>query len=268
MDMRSAVPRRRDAVPPAGTVGRVRRYFHLSVGPPSHLSRGYHLMEEWTMSEHVLVTPRQTLNEMLNGEPISGYRRCSGEQLDHLLRHAHFHPRDAAERDPTLKQLIPYVLVFANNGLLNYIRAPRVQEERLAGMRSVGVGGHVNPEDVGLEASPDGVLDPDWSGCTREVFETGMMRELHEELDGLGPDDLTGLRLVGLLNTDDTEVGAVHLGVVYLLRLRHMEISSREPDQLHDLGFHLIGHLHDKCYDELEPWSQIAVTTILAGGLT
>ena len=66
-------------------------------------------------------------------------------------------------------------------------------DPRLHGRYSIGVGGHLNPGDGGLLG--------------------GLRREWAEELVA---DFVPEFRLVALLNDDTTEVGAVHLGAVYV----------------------------------------------------
>src|ERR1700694_434300 len=58
--------------------------------------------------------------------------------------------RSEAENDRRYKQLIPYVLLMANNKVLRYRRGKGGQETRLHGLYSVGIGGHISDEDHGL----------------------------------------------------------------------------------------------------------------------
>src|SRR6266516_1607801 len=58
--------------------------------------------------------------------------------------------RSNAEQDQHYKQLIPYVLIFCNGGILRYRRGKGGQETRLHGLYSVGIGGHISEEDHGM----------------------------------------------------------------------------------------------------------------------
>src|SRR6266704_864085 len=58
--------------------------------------------------------------------------------------------RSEAEQDKRYKQLIPYVLVICNDKILRYRRGKGGQETRLHGLYSVGIGGHISDEDLGL----------------------------------------------------------------------------------------------------------------------
>jgi predicted NUDIX family phosphoesterase len=82
-------------------------------------------------------------------------------------------------------------------------------DARLHDRFSIGVGGHLNPGDGGL-------LD-------------GLRREWHEELEA---DFTPDFRLVGLLNDDTTDVGAVHLGAVYVADATGRPVAIRETEKL------------------------------------
>ena len=82
-------------------------------------------------------------------------------------------------------------------------------DARLHGRYSIGVGGHLNPGDGGVLG--------------------GLRREWAEELVA---DFVPEFRLVGLLNDDTTEVGAVHLGAVYVADAAGRPVAIRETDKL------------------------------------
>src|SRR2546423_8974887 len=67
--------------------------------------------------------------------------------------------RSEAEQDRRYKQLIPYVLIICNDRLLRYRRGRGGGEERLHGLYSVGIGGHISDEDHGLFSDAAGYLD-------------------------------------------------------------------------------------------------------------
>ena len=82
-------------------------------------------------------------------------------------------------------------------------------DARLHGRYSIGVGGHLNPGDGGLLG--------------------GLEREWREELVA---DFVPAFRLIALLNDDTTEVGAVHLGAVYVAEADGRPVAIRETDKL------------------------------------
>jgi predicted NUDIX family phosphoesterase len=118
--------------------------------------------------------------------------------------------RTEAEQDKRFKQLIPYVLILCKGKILRYRRGRGGQETRLHGLYSVGIGGHISDEDLGLFSSQAG-------------YEDGMRRELMEEVgvrDAKAP-------AVALINDDTTEVGLVHFGVVHVLEAADESVAGR-----------------------------------------
>jgi predicted NUDIX family phosphoesterase len=128
-----------------------------------------------------------------------------------VLHHGFFVERDYAERTPALKQVIPYALVIAREGLMLTRRLSAGGESRLHDKLSIGIGGHIDPEDAcGIPWTERREL----SGAEargRHPLVVATRRELLEELDVQGPFEIAS---VGLLNDDSNPVGAVHLGVV------------------------------------------------------
>ena len=59
-----------------------------------------------------------------------------------------FLPRSQVEEDPSYKQLIPYVIMACDGKYLSYVRGKRAGETRLLNLRSIGIGGHINPIDA------------------------------------------------------------------------------------------------------------------------
>ena len=137
-----------------------------------------------------------------------------------------FRLRDRVEDDPEFKQLIPYIIVERGGRLLNYYRGKGQGEKRLRGKRSIGIGGHINPCDLtsaalGRLANRDEFLD--------DKYVRGMLRELNEELRFEPQQEVWDLRLLGLINEDETPVGQVHLGVVHVLHT-NAECMGREEN--------------------------------------
>lgn len=131
--------------------------------------------------------------------------------LSRIRDHGHFVERRHAERDPMLKQVIPYALLERGGEVFLMRRLPRGGEARLHGKLSVGVGGHINPVD-GAE----------------DALEAGLRREVEEEVEVEGG---WSAEPVGILNDDATAVGAVHFGLVYRVRAGGA-VRVREKDAL------------------------------------
>ncbi len=135
---------------------------------------------------------------------------------ERVTRHGFFVERGYAERTPSWKQVIPYSLVLsAETGrLLLLRRLPGGGEKRLRDKLSIGVGGHVNPEDLEGTAG-----DPILAGTRREIEEELLVEGTYE------------IQPVGLLNDDSNPVGAVHVGVVQILIVQG-SVRIREQDLL------------------------------------
>jgi predicted NUDIX family phosphoesterase len=162
--------------------------------------------------EEILVVPRA---ELFWRGPFRG---VSTDGLDEYLARIHrsgvFRRRGDVEEDPSLKQIIPYLVVCAAERCMLFRRTQAGGEGRLRGLHSIGVGGHIARADV------QGAAD---------VIHAGLRRELEEELHVRGP---WTARLVGVLNDDENPVGAVHFGLVHLVEVPSGEVAIRETDRL------------------------------------
>lgn len=163
--------------------------------------------------EFVLVVPRRDLFADCYPQGFRPFGAgLSLEQLERAVRdHGFFVERRRAERDPDLKQIIPYTLVSRRSAagdvqVLLLRRLAKGGEKRLHDKLSIGVGGHIDAEDARNLAEHE----------LARVLDLGTERELHEELVLT---ERPALRRVGLLNDDSNPVGAVHLGLVQVARV-------------------------------------------------
>jgi predicted NUDIX family phosphoesterase len=147
-------------------------------------------------------------------------------------------PRSWAEVDPTYKQLVGYVILRRGEDVFNYRRVRGGGETRLTGLRSLGLGGHLNLGDV-------------TDRVDRPSLERSIRRELQEEAILT---ELPELRYVGILNDDRTDVSQVHLGVVVVINLDSTNVSLRDPT-LDDGRFDRIAELSRR-RNEFEDWSK------------
>jgi predicted NUDIX family phosphoesterase len=186
------------------------------------------------MSEQVLVIPTEVLHK---AGTFHGFTPEVDRYLPRLLDPVHFRflERDRAEGDPSFKQLIPYLVLRHAGTVFHYTRGGG-GEARLRARRSVGVGGHIAPED---------------GGATRDAYRAGLLRELAEEVVLGAP---YRERCIGLINDDRTPVGQVHLGIVHVLDLASQEAHCREP-ALVDEGFAPLEELRRQ-REAFETWSQ------------
>ena len=148
-----------------------------------------------------------------------------------------FRCRREIEDDSSLKQIIPYVLVFNSAGeLLTYQR--HGTESRLHQLWSVGVGGHVNQGDCTPTMSP------------MECIECGMRRECLEELGT----ECANFNLLGIINEEETAVGHSHIGIVFATHLSEDVIPSSA-----ELGTVRFVPLIEVATLQTELWSQLAI---------
>ncbi len=195
--------------------------------------------------EQVLVVPRARCPDGagwlgLRTEGLTAF-------LDVVARHGRYAPRDAMEQDPTHKQIIPYLVLRDGDRYFLMRRTRAGADRRLHDRWSIGVGGHLNPGD-------DGVFG-------------GLRREWREELHA---DFEPAFEPLALLNDDTTDVGAVHLGVVFVADAAGRPVTVRERDKL--TGSFASAAEVAAVADDLETWSQLVfeaiereVTTVRSG---
>ena len=204
-----------------------------------------------TGTERVLVAPTELFHRL-------GYFQgfcCEVQRyLDALLRpeNTSYRARAEVEKDPGFKQLIPYVIfrhidAAGTPTVFQYTRGKGQGEGRLHSKRSVGIGGHISSDD----ASGNG------GGCP---YEEGMRRELEEEVAIDAP---YTAECVGMINDDETEVGRVHLGVVYLFDLQRPAVRPRETEII-ECGFRPVADILADM-EGFETWSQICMRALFSG---
>ena len=159
--------------------------------------------------ELVLVIPRSAL---MADPGWRGLRsdRMTGPDFEALIARAgEFRPRGEMERDRSWKQVIPYLVLRDGSRYFLMRRTKAGSDTRLHDLWTIGVGGHLNPGDGELAG--------------------GLRREWREEVDaGFEPE----FALIGLINDDDTDVGSVHVGAVYVAEARGREVRIRETEKL------------------------------------
>lgn len=185
-------------------------------------------------SEHVLCVRREDV--FPDGE-WHGLVEAGLEGAQQVIRECSFFmPRSDVEHDPSVLQIIPYVVFRHRDRYLLTRRLQASTEKRLRRLYSLGVGGHINPGD--LEGG-----DP---------ISDGLRREWEEEVVYDGDFEA---RLLGLLNDDSAPVSRVHLGIVFLVDGTTPDIAIREQDKLS--GELLTLDEMRMYYLEMESWSQI-----------
>lgn len=182
--------------------------------------------------ELILVIKR---TDLFASDEWQGLKKVDYAAYAHLIQEKQeFLPRSLMEQDFAYKQIIPYLVFKHENKYFLMQRQAKATETRLKNKFSLGIGGHINKEDL---------VGNDIAAWAR--------REFHEEVDYAGALSITP---IGILNDDSNPVGQVHVGFVFLLEGEHAQISVKEElksGQLLTL---------EECapfYDQMETWTQI-----------
>lgn len=158
--------------------------------------------------EQVLTIPRSVFIEQ---GAFNGFKKLDQDTPDlgiYLqgapVQHAKFVDREEAESNQWLKQIIPYVVLTSEDKVFLYRRGKKGSEEKLHDNYSIGIGGHINPED-----DEEPFL----------AFVKGAVREIKEEIGlDLDPNIIMG-SAIGLVNDESNAVGRVHLGAVLMIQI-------------------------------------------------
>lgn len=183
--------------------------------------------------ENILVVKREKLlKNSWQGINKDNLDSC----LDTIKKEKEFLPRSIMETDQNYKQIIPYLIFNFEDKYFLMQRQANTTEQRLKNKFSLGIGGHVQEEDL----ATDNIID--WA-----------QREFEEEVHYSG--NFT-VEPIGLLNDDSNDVGKVHMGLVLLLKGDSKDISVKS-----ELKSGVLVDLNEckNCYDNLESWSQLVV---------
>jgi len=171
-----------------------------------------------------------------------GYR----PHLETLDPQAEGHPHASS-----FLQLIPYVILKHEGRVGTYIRPDKGNEGRLHGKASIGVGGHIDLEDVVHE---DSVVDLD------QTLRLSCIREIREEvgLDIEGDD----LQWKGLIVRRDSDVDRVHLGIVAEIDLDDEMKSQIEPNaEIGEIRFiHPSNFVAETSGNTIEAWTKAVLS--------
>lgn len=176
-------------------------------------------MSKW--DEQILVVNRK---ELFNNEEnhFYGFIEKTDEKTKRIINTFESYEvkrRGDMEEDQNYKQLIGYVLLkdITTGEVLVYKRLVGGGEARLHGKASVGIGGHMNEVE---------------GKTIFEMLKINAARELNEEVGVSEEDALNNLHFIGLINDDKTEVGQVHIGVVYECKVDKQLVEVKEDDTL------------------------------------
>ena len=180
--------------------------------------------------ELVLGLPRDAVPGGLGWRGVRQKRL--GPLLSAIERHGTFRRRGDAEDDPSWKQVIPYVALRDGADIFLMRRSRAGGDVRLHDRYTIGIGGHINPDDGGVAG--------------------GLRREWNEEIAADFEPRFTPL---GVLNDDDNPVGAVHLGLVFSAEAEGRPVAIRETHKLEG-SFVPLADVADVA-EMLETWSAL-----------
>ncbi len=194
--------------------------------------------------KEIMVVDRSTL---FADEYFQGY--CPAGQLNYakIIQDNYFYEiRQEAEKRPEYKQPIAYCLIInpETEEIFTYQRSKKAGdygESRLRGKWSWGIGGHIDKVD---EDNHDPIL-------------TSLLREVEEEVH---MEKFKSPEILGYINDDDSEVGQVHFGILYLIKTTG-QVKPKDPE-IGWGGFMSLESLEEICMEEqkaVESWSEIAL---------
>lgn len=199
-------------------------------------------------SERIMVVSRNFLDGISLGE----FTRDGDVYSELIRKNCFFIARDLAEQRPDLKQVIVYTVIRWANQVFLFKKSHDEKRRELRGKYSMGVSGHVK--------------EADQLGAPASVLRNALERELKEELIIPAPYSVT---LVGVVNSDATEVGYFHVGTVYVVELEEPVVEFRtQSEERQNKQTNPFGNLCPvdelaNYYDEMEDWSRILARQIL-----
>jgi len=167
--------------------------------------------------------------------------------------------RSVAEHDYDTKQLVVYVLVKHGETFLNYQRTPKTTETRLKALYSIGIGGHVNVDDQ-IQPTLFGANEAAW----KDFVLKAVRREVSEEVQ-IEWANAQEPRLICFVNDDSNDVGKVHFGVVFVVKLAKPSAALRGERGIGKLSFRTLPELISM-RDTMETWSQLLVDFLAREG--
>ncbi|MFZ0281225.1 MAG: hypothetical protein WAL29_06230 [Bacteroidales bacterium] len=170
-----------------------------------------------------------------------GLIKGNSEVLKRIVQNGLFLGRSESEENPSFKQIIPYAIISNEESFYLFKRTSGQAEKRLHNKFSLGVGGHMNPDDS-MESKEQYFIDQ-------------LKRELFEEVKLLNGCLIEDIEFIGFINDDTIPVGSVHIGLLYNIHVSNKEVYINETDKM-------TAEWIDKSnlaefYEGMETWSKI-----------
>jgi predicted NUDIX family phosphoesterase len=142
----------------------------------------------------------------------------NSDVLKRIVQNGLFLKRSELEEDPSFKQIIPYAIISNQDSFYLFRRRSGQTEKRLHNKFSLGVGGHMNPDD-----SPE---------SKEQYLVDELKRELYEEVELLNGCLIEDIEFIGFINDDTIPVGRVHIGLLYNIHVSNKEVYINETDKM------------------------------------
>lgn len=201
------------------------------------------------MSEQVYCVPAERLPS-----PQPKALALTADLYALLVNEGQFLTRADVEEDPSWRQIIPYAVIQCEGQVLLVERLKAGSESRLHNKMSIGMGGHINPQD---HTDDNQKTAPQKTAPEQDVLEAALVRELREELVIGG----FAFEAKALIHRSENAVEQVHTGLLYLVTVPE-PVAVRETHKLegHFVPLSEVG-TH---FARLEGWSQAALQFLQA----
>jgi len=157
-----------------------------------------------------------------------GLIKENSEVLKRIVQNGLFLRRSELEEDSSFKQIIPYAIISnkepkrsgvrQSQSFYLFKRTSKQTEKRLHNKFSLGVGGHMNPNDS-MESKEQYLIDE-------------LKREIYEEVKLLNGCLIEDIEFIGFINDDTISVGSVHIGLLYNIHVSNKEVYINETDKM------------------------------------
>lgn len=191
-------------------------------------------------NELTLAIPTVKVWDVITYQEKGVIRALDSDIMDKLLRYGVFKYREELEQDPSYKQIIPYAVMCCADEVYMFKRLAKQTEARLHNKCSLGVGGHMNPYGDSIDTA---------------YLHHELEREMNEEVKLSIDCNIEDMIPVGFINDDISEVGRVHLGVLYHINLSNKNVVVNETDKM--TGEWIPKNKLEEYYSNMETWSQL-----------
>lgn len=176
-------------------------------------------------------------------------------KYNNIIERGKFVDRADAEGEMSLQQIIPYGVFIFNDKC--FVTQRIGGEERLLDKLSLGIGGHINPEDA---HGKNGHINKG-----RNLLWCGLSREINEEVECAGEDKGISYKFEDYGTVRDlTSSTPDHTGFVFLIHVSEEQAKSlivRETDTLK--GMWMSKRELANNFNRFESWAQYIILSFL-----